>query len=440
MTQIFKNTITSLLALFLFLFIACKKSKPATPTPVLELSEAEKARLPLLYKDYAVSTEEAIAEALSLMPSTARRSGGVSLVKTYKILPNHARSAEDSLYAFHVVNFADNQGFAIVAGDRRIEQPVFAFVEQGNLTQDSINPGLALFLEMSHAYALQEIESKEQLRDSVYLQLKEKLGEVLPEARRAPTSEEIAIGGTYTNSVLGPWETFENTTLTTNNAWLKFGQGSPFNNYVPKDCGGYKAVAGCVATAMAQIMTYYQYPYGRNWANILNWYSLWYDYRQDFDIAYLMRDIGQVVKMDYGCGNGGSGAYDDDVPPAFRAFGYQSSAVKKYDIVAIRTQINQYKRPIYLSGCSDKTTNFWGVASYGRCHAWVVDGYLSENRKVKTCFLSNYSCYTDTQSRHFFHMNWGWNGMSNGYFNVDIYYAVLDYNFRYELTYIIAHP
>jgi hypothetical protein len=451
MTKIFKNTIKSLLALFLFLFISCKKSKPATPKPVLELSEAEKARLPLLYKDYAVSTEEAIAEALSLMPSTARRSGGVFSVKTYKILPNHARSAQDSVSAFHVVNFADRQGFVIVAGDRRMSEPVLAFVEGSNLTQDSINPGLALFLDMSHAYALQEIESREQLRDSIYLQLKEKLGKI-PLAQARPATQD---GSSYYNPnrpvrdefVYGEWREEKRIELKdVNGRWLDFGQDAPFSNYVPKDCGEYKAPAGCVATAIAQIMAYYQYPYGRNWANILNWYSRWYGYRQDFDIASLMRDIGQATNMNYGCA--GSGASNENAIRLLRNWGYTATGLMNFNADDVVTQISSYRRPIYLTGCNEKTTNFWGVISYGRCHAWLADGYLLKTRTVKYCYGPSCKYMADEQLK-FLHMNWGWEGYKNGYFVPGVFNADTPakipmrgglYDFRYVVEYFIAHP
>ena len=442
----------SLLTLFLFLFIACKKSKPATPTPVLELSEAEKARLPLLYQDYAISQEDAIAEALDFMPAVARNAGK-PLVKTYKILPNHARSAQDSVSAFHVVNFADHQGFVIVAGDRRMSEPVLAFVEGSNLTQDSINPGLALFLDMSHAYALQEIENREQLRDSIYLQLKEKMGE-FPVAQARPATQD---GSPYYNPnnpirdefIYGAWREEKRIELKgANGRWLDFGQDAPFSNYVPKYCeDGAKAPAGCVATALAQIMAYYQYPYGRNWANILNWYSLWYGYpRQDFDIASLMRDIGQASNMNYGCA--GSGASNENAIRLLRNWGYTTTGLMNFNVVDVVTQISSYRRPIYLTGCNEKTTSFWGVTSYGRCHAWLADGYLLKTRTVKYCYGPSCKYMADEQLK-FLHMNWGWEGYKNGYFVPGVFNADTPakipmrgglYDFRYVVEYFIAHP
>ena len=448
MNQKFKSTIKSLLALFLLFCIACKKSKPIPTATVLELSEAEKARLPLLYKDYTISTDEAIAEALSLMPSTARRSVGVSSVKTYKILPNHARSAEDSLSAFHVVNFAEHQGFVIIAGDRRIEQPVFAFVEQGNLIQDSINPGLALFLEMSHAYALQEIESKEQLRDSIYLQLKEKLGE-LPVAQARPATQDGSSFQNHATTYYGAWYDNQRVELKGRDGqWLKFGQYSPFNNYVPKDCGYNKAPAGCVAVAMAQIMAYYQYPYGRNWANILNWENLYtYPNYYDFDIASLMRDIGQAVKMDYGCGNGGSGAYSEDAIRVFKNWGYSATGLMNFNAGGIISQVRDYRRLVYMRGYASRWY-FLGIptAVYDDGHAWVADGYLQRARSKMTCYggLYNNCNSTSYQYADFLHLNWGYSGHQSGYFVpgvFDIYSPANvpgrggEYNFQYNVEY-----
>jgi hypothetical protein len=418
----------------------------------LELSEAEKARLPLLYKDYAVSTEEAIAEALSLMPSTARRSVGVSSVKTYKILPSHARSAEDSLSAFHVVNFADHQGFAIVAGDRRIEQPILAFVEQGNLTQDSINPGLALFLEMSHAYALQEIESTEQLRDSIYLQLKEKLGEI-PFAQARPATQDGSSYQNYLTIHYGNWHDNQRVELKgSNGQWIEFGQGFPFNKNVPKDCGnGNKAPIGCVATAMAQIIAYYKHPtHWGNWNAIINWENYYPAYES---VANMMLSLATLVGMDYGCK--GSSADDSDAIFAFKTtLGYNTGNMKKFNSSEIISQIRDYRRPLYMGGYESQYY-FLGIPTpfYSGGHAWVADGYLQRTRSEKTCYgigTIYQNCSTSYQYADFLHINWGWRDGRNGYFVPGVFNANTpaigiqrgnqEDNFRYKIEYLIVHP
>jgi hypothetical protein len=124
--------------------------------------------------------------------------------------------------------------------------------------------------------------------------------------------------GAYDSLVTGP-------SLTT--SWH---QDTPFNDLCPMGSGG-RTVVGCVATAAAQIMKYWNYPYsgtgshsyawsgddscGANvgggnlsatfsdsydWSNMLNSYSGGYNATQAAAVAELSYEIGVAVEMDYG--------------------------------------------------------------------------------------------------------------------------------------------
>lgn len=191
-----------------------------------------------------------------------------------------------------------------------------------------------------------------------------------------------------------------------------WGQSPLYNQLCPKNSKGEQAVTGCVATAMAQIMKYWNYPAvgqggiavdddtdrsdgiaGVFSANIGGTVYNWSDMPNVIDanhwasIAQLMRDAGISVGMDYGIEE--SGAYSEKVPGALqRFFGYQESQLLDRDDFnddswedLLRNSIDN-GIPIYYAG-SRKDEN-----GKTRSHAWVCDGY----------------------NDRFFHMNWGWDG------------------------------
>ncbi|MBI5538481.1 MAG: C10 family peptidase [Bacteroidia bacterium] len=187
-------------------------------------------------------------------------------------------------------------------------------------------------------------------------------------------------------------------------------QSSPYNNLCPSG-----SVTGCVATAMAQIMKYWNYPttgvgthtythatYGAltanfgattyQWANMLNSYSGGSTATQKTAVATLMYHAGVSVDMDYS--PSASGAYSFDVPNALISyFNYSPSAeIKFLANFTSANWINMLKgeldasHPIYYSGTGPQGG-----------HAFVCDGYNTSNQ---------------------FHFNWGWGGMANGYFAI----------------------
>ncbi len=188
-------------------------------------------------------------------------------------------------------------------------------------------------------------------------------------------------------------------------------QGRWYNEQCPADSqgpGGH-VYAGCVATAMAQVLKKWNYPatgsgihtydhptYGFQTANYgLTTYT-WSGMPNsisgsNLEIARLLYHCGVAVNMGYG--PSGSGAYSSDVPEALIShFRYGRSTMIAYKSgfptddswdAVLRGELDN-GRPVYYSG--DDGTNG---------HAWNIDGYQ----------------YSD-----YFHCNWGWSGSSNGYF------------------------
>lgn len=191
----------------------------------------------------------------------------------------------------------------------------------------------------------------------------------------------------------------------------KWNQDAPYNLKCPTSGNAY-CMTGCVATAMAQVMKYhnwpvkgtgsYSYKWGTqtlsmnfaattfDWANMLDTYSSTATTAQTTAVATLMSACGISVNMSYG--TSASGASSMRVGPALiDYFGYDKGARNEFRACYGLTQweemiYNDLKAngPIYYDGANDEVG-----------HAFVCDGYSTDG---------------------YFHFNWGWGGVSDGYF------------------------
>ncbi len=178
----------------------------------------------------------------------------------------------------------------------------------------------------------------------------------------------------------------------------EWGQKYPYNAQCPNTGYGENCPAGCVAVAMAQVMHYYRYPAKLGDADAqyekmpvtLSKYSP----KEEIDhVAMLMSLCGQAVEMDYN--NFISLAYNQKIPSALTdTFGYDKSA--RFEMLNYYST-NEWmemiynelkaKRPVIMSGMSDSEGG----------HTFVCDGIDSDG---------------------LLHINWGWQGLSNGYYNL----------------------
>lgn len=320
-----------------------------------------------------------------------------------------ANVSEDSL--IYVFNYADNRGFAIVAADDRIPTPILAYVDEGSLENDVDNPTLLYALEQMQSYVETSVDDFEQSKDSL-LAVADEYTFVVDD--NAAETRAINMGTTITTvseNTVGPL------------IKVTWGQNYPYNMFVPKACtdngsNGGKAPAGCVATATAQVMSYWK------WPNTIDWNAVCATKEATTSnqntIASLMYAIGQVVGMDYDCD--GSGAQTSDAYKMLGNLGYKKLVSKSFASNDALTVLKA-NVPILVSGCrSKKTTSilWWDKTTYSNCHAWVVDGckevrYKIENYRVDTSTGERTSTISYTNV-WYFHNNWGWSGSGNGYF------------------------
>ncbi|MCF0207410.1 MAG: C10 family peptidase, partial [Bacteroidales bacterium] len=201
----------------------------------------------------------------------------------------------------------------------------------------------------------------------------------------------------------------------------KWNQDAPYNNFCPM-YEGERVVTGCVATAMAQLLKYWNYPISGSgsqsytctqtgyhsvnfanttydWANMLNVYSSSATTAQNDAVATLMYHCGVAVKMDYNTGaSGGSGAmtngnFNGTAEYAFKTyFTYSSNLHSEYKesfddesvwVAMLKVELDNY-RPIVYAGSGEAGG-----------HCFICDGYDNSNN---------------------FHFNWGWSGSGDGYY------------------------
>lgn len=197
----------------------------------------------------------------------------------------------------------------------------------------------------------------------------------------------------------------------------QWGQGTPYNLLTP-ELSGKHTPTGCVATAMAQVMKYYNYPAkgkGKgyytttenstrvteliqseyHWDQMLDKYNASATDEQKQAVALLMKDAGLATNMTYG--TSGSGASEIIAAHGFAYnFSYDSLALKAYE----RDFFDQteWLEMVYSRLEAQQPLLYVGVSSGGG-HAFVLDGIDSEG---------------------LVHVNWGWNGEEDGFYSIDL--------------------
>lgn len=210
----------------------------------------------------------------------------------------------------------------------------------------------------------------------------------------------------------------------------KWGQKKPFNQYCPTktNTSGEEenCPVGCVALAIGQIMKYHNYPeHGKGYksytpllstkeisADFENTYYKWdlmkdtytsigskkfYTDEEADAVATLLFHTGVSVGTMYSLSGSSAFAYGNIPRDMIEDFRYAPDSIRylsrsDYDkekwVDLIFNELTM-GRPIFYAGNSPE---------YGG-HAFVIDGYDSSGR---------------------FHINWGWKGTDNGYYDIDL--------------------
>lgn len=395
-------------AMMLITFIACTNDK-FEDLSINETKQQEVSRV--------LTPEEAIeiaSDAISMLDdsngtrATVDRKVDIDNVKYRVIETSRNNNNPDTLY--YVVNYVDNAGFAIVSAERGEKSPLVAITKKGNYIpgEKTGNPGFDMYIDMMEAKMSYEYSNSSRYDGPLNF----------------IRTEFIDYGWTE----VGPLTTTE------------WGQRYPYSYYCYNSSNDL-CVAGCVAIAVGQIMAYHESPnnvnvtftapnYDSNNTTVqLDWDLIKDDFssviiptpiipgpRSISDknnmIAVLIREIGQQVGMKYGVNS--SIAYSSNVIDCISYFGYSADSygLRPYSWVAIVSSLNN-DYPVYMDGFPED------VNEDG--HAWVLDGY--KYHRVDTFYYQEDEngfeqlIGTEISETKYLHMNWGWQGNDNGYFD-----------------------
>lgn len=204
----------------------------------------------------------------------------------------------------------------------------------------------------------------------------------------------------------------------------EWGQGAPFNRFCPLDTNGKRTITGCTATAISEVMYFHRYPiagtgtlpgYSKNngitiedrplgheyqWDKMLPKYkNVSYTDEEADAVARLMSDVGVMCQAKYGASST-SASSKNGVPLLATYFGYDKGVTFYFHNYLTDAQ---WKEALLEElGQGRPMICYANVPAGGAGHNFVIDGYDESGR---------------------FHVNWGWNGSSNGYFSVGAFYG-----------------
>lgn len=186
---------------------------------------------------------------------------------------------------------------------------------------------------------------------------------------------------------------------------VRWSQEAPFNNLIPG-----RRPTGCVGTAMAIIMKYHNWPEsGRgsvgdvdfnvayDWANMrADNYRSGYTAAEGEAVATLMSHAAASVMTDFGMS--GSSAFEVRVPSALiDFFGYDAGVSYKKGSEMERREWDA----LIMSEIDENRPVLYCGQDVSAGHAFVCDGYETDGTTA------------------YFHINWGWGGLADGYFASD---------------------
>ena len=301
----------------------------------------------------------------------------------------------------YIYNFANSNGFILVAADDNVT-PILGYSTEQDFDINAMPAQVAAWMK----HYEKEIETA--IQYNVFSSVNSnKWNEVLNDTYIKTRGVTTAVKPLLTTT----WD-----------------QGQYYYDKCPYDATSKKyAYTGCVATAMAQVMKYWNYPSTGNgtktytnsasatfkfgtlsanfgtttydWANMPNKLTAKND-----AVATLMSHVGISIEMQYGLdGSGAWITYDSRYTPysnghlsLINYWKYDPSSIKSIYktnytdqtwTAAIKAEIDK-SRPVILEGSASD-------GSGGHCY--VADGYDANN---------------------YLHINWGWSGAYNGYFTV----------------------
>ena len=300
-----------------------------------------------------------------------RRANAISESSLQLVATSHYQVQKETMAAsYYVFNVGEGQGFVIAGADDRVPA-VLGYSSNGKFDPQNMPENMKAWLE---SYDDQ----------MAYLN----------EHPEAAAPQKTVSGGSISPLLQSEWN-----------------QGNPYNLLCPED-GGQHSVTGCVATAMAQVMYFHQWPKqtvaeipgytskdkgfvlpaipaGKSidWENMVPKYTGSETDAQKQAVAELMLLCGTAVQMNYSASS--SAANTSYVADAWVNY-------LDYDAATIYENRSSYRQAAWNQKVYDELAAgrpvLYAGQSSGGGHAFVIDGYDGDD---------------------YFHVNWGWGGWCN---------------------------
>ena len=310
-----------------------------------------------------------------------RQSDQLNLVQTA-----YSERGEACYYIFNV----GDTGFVILAADDNY-RPVIGYSDRGTFNPDDMAPALSEYLEVVRQGVMRaSLASSASVAVAADWTMLEKNGRLVS---RHGGREDVFLVQTTWN------------------------QNYPYNYFCPEGEGGPggHCYAGCVATAAAQLMKFWNHPiqgqgsytyipedhpeYGPltanfgettyDWDNMPNAISNNSPIEQIEAVAQLIYHVGVSVDMNYRPTS--SGAVTGKLCQTMPAYFFYTDQMDNL-------YRENYTHEGYMQLVINSIDMNWPMVQRGGGHAYVLDGY-NDNDMV--------------------HFNWGWSGSSDGWFNID---------------------
>ncbi len=354
--------------------------------------------------------------------------------------PTRGASTDGVDSSVFVCNLGDNNGFVLVSGDRRVPE-MLAYVPEGYFDLDSIsdNHPLLPFLDRLPGY-FSESKAKFEKKKRRLSTSKHSIDCGVKRERLKPCPKEEPDGDPlYSNNYKEPirweegcWQDEETPSrMLIKHLWT---QVHPYNQFAPM-IKGQRAVAGCVAVAVAQLMAFHQFP-----KEIDNKYIDWklinsqrkssgtQDAAYDKEVATLIYKVGMKLHNSWGVDK--TGASYQGAVDMLKDCSYNVRYFMDYHENLIKASI-KLRQPILACAYAAKTTTQTGFGIfkgkkdiYSSGHVWIIDGYLPQNKTDKLIGVTSHKVYnTKSEKRLLVHCNWGWGGSFNGFFNSGVFDA-----------------
>ena len=320
----------------------------------------------------SINEKQSLRIAQSFMTSNQMPSGNLRMA--HKAMTRSIASSGDIETAYYVYN-ATGGGYVIVAGDDRAPA-VLGYSDKGTFDPQDMPEAMKDLLEGYKA----QMAALDQ---------------------GAQAAAHVSIGPAIEPLVSAVWS-----------------QRSPYNYLLPF-VEGNRAVVGCVATAMAQVMHYWKWPIRTTCpipAYTTKDYSIympqlpvvnfaWDLMHETYETSDTLSESSQAVarlalycaqSVNMNFQKGTSSATTSEIIHALADY-YSYSPYAQYLSRAVYTT-HEWEEMIYNELAESRPVIYRGRKASGG-HAFICDGYAGNGM---------------------FHINWGWNGQSNGYFLLNI--------------------